>query len=140
MEVVDIKKILVPNLLIHIYLHCIRSSLWCATTLAKLVCMLFMEIPTKILVVFFAVAIHGAASKHQINLAWPCNSYSWAFWFLQCLMNLFFFDEIFIFVNSSKIKMNKTNDSFLFCFLFFAYTDNTICSVISVGTKIKCEL
>jgi hypothetical protein len=32
--------------------------------------MLFMKIPTKIiLVVFFAVAIHGAASKHQINLA-----------------------------------------------------------------------
>ena len=51
-----------------------------------------------------------------------------------------FFDEIFIFVNSSKIKMNKTNVSFLFCFLFFAYTDNTICSVLSVGTKIKCEL
>ena len=37
MEVVDIKKILVPNLLIHIYLHCVRSSLWCATTLATLI-------------------------------------------------------------------------------------------------------
>ena len=36
MEVVDIKKILVPNLLIHIYLHCVRSSSWCATTLATL--------------------------------------------------------------------------------------------------------
>ena len=36
MEVVDIKKILVPNLLIHIYLHCVRSLSWCATTLATL--------------------------------------------------------------------------------------------------------
>ena len=36
MEVVDIKKIFVPNLLIHIYLRCVRSSLWCATTLATL--------------------------------------------------------------------------------------------------------
>ena len=26
LEVVDIKKILVPNLLIYIYLHCLRSS------------------------------------------------------------------------------------------------------------------
>ena len=40
MEVVDIKKILVPNLLIYIYLHCVRSSLWCATMLATLI---FME-------------------------------------------------------------------------------------------------
>ena len=39
MEVVDIKKILMPNLLIHIYLRCVRSSLWCATTLATLVIM-----------------------------------------------------------------------------------------------------
>ena len=36
MEVVDIKKILVPNLLIYIYLHCVRSSSWCATMLATL--------------------------------------------------------------------------------------------------------
>ena len=36
MEVVDIKKILVPNLLIYIYLHCVRSLSWCATTLATL--------------------------------------------------------------------------------------------------------
>ena len=33
---VDIKKILIPNLLIYIYLHCVRSSLWCATMLATL--------------------------------------------------------------------------------------------------------
>ena len=39
MEVVDIKKILVPNLLIYIYLHCVRSSSWCATMLATLLCM-----------------------------------------------------------------------------------------------------
>ena len=37
MEVVDIKKILVPNLLIYIYLHCVRSSRWCATMLATLI-------------------------------------------------------------------------------------------------------
>ena len=37
MEVVDIKKILVPNLLIYIYLHCVKSSSWCATMLATLV-------------------------------------------------------------------------------------------------------
>ena len=37
MEVVDIKKILVPNLLIYIYLHCVSSSLWCATMLATLI-------------------------------------------------------------------------------------------------------
>ena len=36
MEVVNIKKILVPNLLIYIYLYCVRSSLWCATMLATL--------------------------------------------------------------------------------------------------------
>ena len=36
MEVVDIKKILVPNLLIYVYLHCVRSSSWCATMLATL--------------------------------------------------------------------------------------------------------
>ena len=36
MEVVDIKKILAPNLLIYIYLHCVRSLSWCATTLATL--------------------------------------------------------------------------------------------------------
>ena len=34
--VVDIKKILVPILLIYIYLHCVRSSSWCATMLATL--------------------------------------------------------------------------------------------------------
>ena len=37
MEIVDIKKILVPNLLIYIYLHCVRSSLRCATMLATLI-------------------------------------------------------------------------------------------------------
>ena len=37
MEVVDIKKVLAPNLLIYIYLHCVRSLSWCATTLATLV-------------------------------------------------------------------------------------------------------
>ena len=37
MEVVDIKKILAPNLLIYIYLHCARSLSWCATTLATLI-------------------------------------------------------------------------------------------------------
>ena len=36
MKVVDIKKILVPNLLIYIYLHCVRSSSWCTTMLATL--------------------------------------------------------------------------------------------------------
>ena len=43
MEVVDIKKIFVPNLLIYIYLHCVRSSSWCATMLATLMNMLFMD-------------------------------------------------------------------------------------------------
>ena len=41
MEVVDIKKILVPNLLIYTYLHCVRSSSWCATMLATLADNLF---------------------------------------------------------------------------------------------------
>ena len=41
LSVVDIKKILVPNLLIYIYLHCVRSSSCCATLLATL-----MFIPT----------------------------------------------------------------------------------------------
>ena len=36
MEVVDIKKLLVSNLLIYIYLHWVRSSSWCATMLATL--------------------------------------------------------------------------------------------------------
>ena len=36
MKVVAIKKILVSNLLIYVYLHCVRSLLWCATTLATL--------------------------------------------------------------------------------------------------------
>ena len=36
MEVVDIKKMLVSNLLIYIYLHCVRSSSWFATMLATL--------------------------------------------------------------------------------------------------------
>ena len=36
MEVVAIQKILAPNLLIYIYLHCVRSLLWCATTLVTL--------------------------------------------------------------------------------------------------------
>ena len=39
MEVIDIKKMLVPNLLIYIYLHCVRSSSWCATMLATLISM-----------------------------------------------------------------------------------------------------
>ena len=30
-------KILVSNLLIYIYLHCVKSVLWCATTLATLI-------------------------------------------------------------------------------------------------------
>ena len=48
MEVVDIKKNLVPNLLIHIHLHCVRSSSWCATTLATLLYMylLFQRLHT----------------------------------------------------------------------------------------------
>ena len=37
MEVVAIQKILAPNLLIYIYLHCVRSLLWCATTLVTLI-------------------------------------------------------------------------------------------------------
>ena len=37
MEVVAIQKILAPNLLIYIYLQCVRSLLWCATTLVTLV-------------------------------------------------------------------------------------------------------
>ena len=36
MEVVDIKKLLAPNLLVYIYLHCVKSLSWCATTLATL--------------------------------------------------------------------------------------------------------
>ena len=39
MEVVDIKKILAPNLLIYLYLHCVKSLSWCATTLATLLYM-----------------------------------------------------------------------------------------------------
>ena len=47
MEVVDIKKILAPNLLIYIYLHCVRSLSWCATTLATLVSKLEAFLVTK---------------------------------------------------------------------------------------------
>ena len=37
LEVVDIKKILVPNLVIYIYLHCVRRLSWSATYVATLV-------------------------------------------------------------------------------------------------------
>ena len=39
MEVVCIKKILARNLLIYIYLHCLRRSSWTITTLATLAAM-----------------------------------------------------------------------------------------------------
>ena len=61
MEVVDIKKILVPNLLIYIYLHCVRSSLWCATMLATLSVMSVRHMFIKML------GIESIHSKVAIN-------------------------------------------------------------------------
>ena len=81
MEVVDIKRILVPNLLIHIYLHCVRSSSWCAKMLATLMKMhVYENKNVGCLRKYFHPLCH--ANKwlwYPIKLSWWRGFYLWFF-------------------------------------------------------------
>ena len=69
MEVVAIKKRLTPNLLIYVYLHCVRSLSWCATTLATLVRVLYSNALLSTYTVYIihcTVWVFSRVKKHYI--------------------------------------------------------------------------
>ena len=91
MEVVDIKKNLVPNLLIYTYLHCVRSSSWCATMLATLTTgstMAKFDKDIFIIEILHPSIPHPTVYFITICHGWPCSLIIWISWIEYCKKNL----------------------------------------------------